>query len=117
MMLILYTSTKCPNCPAARNIVREVGKELNWKEGVDFIEKLIDGENIKSGEIEMEGTIFKAVEKIEEIKENSVLVGEDFSIEALMYQVASTPAIVINEEAVFVGKTPSKQELLEAIKK
>ncbi len=38
-------------------------------------------------------------------------------VEALMYQIASSPAIVINERAVFKGNSPSKEELLKEIKK
>lgn len=119
-MLILYTGTQCPKCPAARHVVREVAKELGWVEGKDFVEKLIDGQDIKPGEIELEGEKFIVVRKPEEIdasKGPHVLAGEDFSIEALMYQIASTPSIVYNDEPIFIGKVPTKEELLSAINK
>lgn len=118
MKLILYTGKTCPNCPAARAIVREVVKELGLVEGMDFIEKLIDGRDLKAGSIELDGRGFNAVTSEKDIAEKApaILVGEDFSIEALMHQVASTPAIVINGEAVFVGYAPKKEELLKAIK-
>ncbi len=41
----------------------------------------------------------------------------DNLISALKYQIASTPSIVINEEAVFIGIVPSKKELIEKLKK
>ncbi len=119
MKLILYTGILCPKCPAARKVVREVAKELGWKEGKDFVEKLIDGKDLKPGEGELEGEKYFFVNSPEEItpeKTPAALVGEDFSLEALTYQVASTPSIVIDEEAVFVGETPSKEELLKAIR-
>ena len=116
-MLILYTGTKCPKCPDARKNVREVAKELGLIEGKDFVEKLIDGEELQEGMMELEGEKFLGVKGIENVKDMSVMIGEDFSIEALMNQIASTPSIVINEEAVFVGRAPSKEELLKALKR
>lgn len=118
MKLILYTGKSCPNCPLARVIVREVAHELGWKEGMEFVEKLIDGQDLKEGTIELDGKIFNTSTSEKDIAEKApaILVGEDFSIEALMHQVASTPAIVINEEPVFVGRAPNKEELLKAIK-
>ena len=41
---------------------------------------------------------------------------EEVMIEALQYQIASTPAIVINDEAVFIGDVPAKEELMEKLK-
>jgi len=118
MKLILYTGKSCPNCPAARDIVREVAKELDLKEGKEFVEKLIDGQDLKKGTIELDGKIFNTATSEEDIVEKApaILVGEDFSIEALMHQVASTPSIVINDEPVFVGRAPKREELLNAIK-
>ena len=118
-MLILYTGTHCPKCPDARKVVREVAKELGWIEGKDFVEKLIDGQDIKPGEFELEGEKFIVVKTPEEIdpqKGQHILAGDDFSIEALTYQIASTPSIVFNEQPIFNGKVPSKEELLEAVK-
>ncbi|MCD6477025.1 MAG: thioredoxin family protein [Candidatus Aenigmarchaeota archaeon] len=34
-----------------------------------------------------------------------------------MYQIASTPSIVYNDEPIFIGKVPTKEELLSAINK
>lgn len=42
---------------------------------------------------------------------------EEYMIEALQMQIASTPSIVIDNDVVFRGKAPSKEELLEEIKK
>lgn len=117
MKLILYTGKSCPNCPTARKVVREVAKELGLVEGRDFVEKLIDGRDLKPGNIELDGQSFNTVTSEADIeKVPAILVGEDFSIEALMHQVASTPSIVINEEPVFVGRAPKREELLKAIK-
>ncbi|ODS35479.1 hypothetical protein BEH94_06560 [Candidatus Altiarchaeales archaeon WOR_SM1_SCG] len=41
---------------------------------------------------------------------------EEVMIEALQYQIASTPAIVINDEAVFIAEVPTKEELLDKLK-
>ena len=41
---------------------------------------------------------------------------DDVMIEALQHQIASTPAIVINDEAVFIGEVPVKKELIEKLK-
>jgi hypothetical protein len=119
MELILYTGTKCPKCPAARKVVREVAKELNWVEGKEFVEKIIDGKDIEPGTMDLDGESYNLVKGAEEIGDNlpAALVGEDFTIEALMFQIASTPSIVIKEEAVFVGEVPTKEQLLEEIKK
>lgn len=42
---------------------------------------------------------------------------EENLISALKYQIVSTPSIVIDEEAVFIGIVPSKKELIERLKK
>ncbi|UCG95937.1 MAG: thioredoxin family protein [archaeon] len=98
-------------------MVREVARELGWKEGKDFVEKLIDGGNLKPGISKLEGEKYHLVSSPEDINPESTpaaIVG-DFVIEALTYQIASTPSIVINEEAAFIGTIPTKEELLEAI--
>ncbi len=117
-MLILYTAVSCPKCPQARKVVREVAKELGWKEGKDFIEKLIDGKGLDIGEGKLEGQKYFFVKSTGEItpEKTPVAIIGDFFIEALTYQVASTPSIVIGDEAVFIGKVPKKEELLQAIK-
>ena len=118
IMLILYTGIKCPKCPPARKIVRDVSKELGLIEGKDFVEKLIDGSELNQGIIELEGEKYNIVFSVDDInpqKTPAALVGEDFSMEALMYQIASTPSIVIDDEAVFIGVVPSKEELIKAI--
>ncbi|MCK4634816.1 MAG: hypothetical protein KAT37_02995 [Candidatus Aenigmarchaeota archaeon] len=118
-MLILYTGTKCPKCPPARKILREVAKELDWVEGKDFVEKLIDGADLKPGEMKLEGEKYNLVTSVEEIipdKTPAALVGEDFSLEALMYQIASTPSFIIDEEPVFISQIPTKEELIKAVK-
>lgn len=119
-MLILYTGTTCPKCPAARKIVRKVANKLGWTEGKDFVEKLVDGSELKSGKTKLEGETYNLVTSAEDItsdKTPAALVGEDFSIEALMYQIASTPSIVINGEVAFIGQIPSEEELLKAIER
>ena len=121
MRLILFTGVKCPKCPGARNVVRQAAKELGWIEGKDFVEKLIDGQNIKTPSVvELEGNKVYIVSSEDEITSSNIptaIGGSDLTIEALMYQIASTPAIVINERAVFKGNIPSKEELLKEIKK
>jgi hypothetical protein len=118
-MLILYTASKCPKCPAARKLVREVAKELGWSEGKDFVEKLVDGAGLEPGKTILEGEKYNLVTSAEDItsqKTPAALVGDDFVVEALMYQIASTPSIVIEDEAVFVSQIPTKEELMAAIK-
>jgi len=117
-MLILYTSTRCPKCPMARKVVREVCKEIGWKEGKDFVEKLVDGKDLSPGPITLEGEQFHIVRYPEQItEENSpaILGGEDYSLEALMNQIASTPSIVIDNVPRFISKVPTKEELLKAL--
>lgn len=41
---------------------------------------------------------------------------EENLLSALKYQIASTPSIVIDEEAAFIGTVPSKKELIEKLK-
>ena len=41
---------------------------------------------------------------------------DDVMIKALQHQIANTPAIVINDEAVFIGEVPVKKELIEKLK-
>ena len=41
---------------------------------------------------------------------------DEVMIEALQYQIASTPAIVINDEAAYIGDVPTKSELMEKLK-
>lgn len=118
MRLILYTGTSCPKCPEARKVVREVAKEIGWIEGKDFVEKLVDGKTLAPGPITLEGERFTIVRYPEQITpENTpAIVGcDDFSIEALTYQIASTPSIVIDNVPRFISKVPSKEELLKAL--
>ncbi len=121
MKLILFTGINCPKCPNARKLVRQAAKELGWIEGKDFVEKLIDGQDLKTPSItELEGNKLHVVSSEDEITKDNVpaaIGGKDLTVEALMYQIASTPSIVINERAVFKGEVPSKDELLKEIKK
>ena len=121
MKLILFTGIHCPKCPQARKLIREVAKELGWIEGKEFVEKLIDGQDLKTQSVvELEGNKMHIVYSENEItKDNvpAVIGGKDSTVEALMYQIASTPSIVIDERAVFKGNSPSKEELLKEIKK
>ncbi len=117
--LILYTATQCPRCPVARKLVRDVAKELGMVEGRDFIEKLVDGENLKPGTIaELDGGKIHIVASGKDIKpENTpaAVGGQDLAIEALMHQIASTPAIVIDDALAF-AKTPTKEKLIARLK-
>ena len=121
MRLILFTGVKCPKCPKARKLVRQAAKELGWIEGKDFVEKLIDGQDLKTPSIvEIEGNKMHIVSSEDEITARNIpaaIGGKDLTVEALMYQIVSSPAIVINERAVFKGNIPSKEELLKEIKK
>ena len=119
MKLVLYTGTRCPKCPKARIVVRDVADELGLVEGRDFTEKLIDGQNATPGCVqELDGYRMHIVGSEDEIsKENTpaAVGGRDLMIEALTYQVASTPAIVIDGELAFVGDAPGKEELRSAL--
>ena len=118
MKITLFTSMKCPSCPKFRKLLRETAEELGLTEGKDFVEKLIDGENLTPGtKAEIEGDEFYIADSEENIKETpAVIGGQDFSIEALQYQVASTPALVVSGEIAFIGDVPSKEELIEKLK-
>ena len=95
MKATLYTSTRCPKCPAFRKMLRDSARELGWTEGKDFVEKLIDGDKVKPGsKIKLEGQEYNIADKPENIRETpAALGGQDYTIEALQYQVASTPAL------------------------
>jgi len=119
MRLILYTGTHCPKCPGARVVVREAARDLGMVEGVDFVEKLIDGQSAPCGKVmNLDGMDINIVSNENEITKDNVpaaLGGEDLTIDALMHQVAATPAIVIDDELAF-AKTPTKEELVERLK-
>ncbi len=118
MRLVLYTSISCPKCPLARKIVREVCKEIGWVEGKDFVEKLVDGKDLAAGPIVLEGGKFHIVRYPEQIlpETTPAIVGcDDYSLEALTYQVASTPSIIIDGVPRFISKVPTKEELLKAL--
>ena len=118
MDIILYTSTSCPKCPGFRKLLREAAGELGLKEGKDFVEKLIDGEDLTPGEkASLEGEEYYIVAKEEDITDIPAAVGgQDLTIEALLSQVASTPSLVIGGAVAFVGEVPSKEALIEALK-
>jgi hypothetical protein len=118
MKAILYTSTSCPDCPAFRKLLREVAGELGLVEGRDFVEKLIDGENVKPGKrMNLEGMDIYIADSIVSIKETPAAIGgQDFTIEALQYQIASTPALVVDGELAFIKEVPSREELAEKLK-
>lgn len=40
--IILWTATNCVKCPKAKEIFKEVVKELNLKEGIDYEIKNVD---------------------------------------------------------------------------
>ena len=116
--LILFTGTSCPRCPEARTIVREVARELDLKEGKDFVEKLIDGSKLEVGsEAEIDGCKLWIVSSEDEIEKTPAAIGgRDLTIEALTYQIASTPAIIIDDELAFIGEVPTKEELIKRLK-
>ena len=115
--LILFTGTKCPKCPGARTLVREVAQELDLKEGKDFVEKLIDGGEVEVGsEAEIDGSKLWIVSSEDEIKKTPAAIGgRDLTIEALTYQIASTPAIIIDDELAFIGEMPTREELIKRL--
>ena len=116
--LTLYTSTRCPKCPLSRKVVRDVCKEIGGTEGKDFVEKIIDGKDLSPGPIVLEGEKFNIVRYPEQINSENVpaLIGcDDFSIEALMHQIASTPSIVIDDVPRFISRVPTREELLKAL--
>ncbi len=79
MKLIVFTMEKCPNCPMAKKVAKEVADEL----GLDYEE---------------------------------VDVEKDM-ITALQMGVASTPSIALGEEILFRSEVPSKEELINAVRK
>ncbi len=119
MKAILFTSTKCPKCPRFRKMLREAAKELNLIEGKDFSEKLIDGDKVTPGtKAKLEGTEYYIVGSEEDIKQTELpaaIGGRDCMLDALQFQVASTPALVIDEELAFIGEIPTKEELLKKL--
>ena len=75
--LIVFTKKDCPQCPLAKQIAKEVAKELGLKyEEVDIEKDLVT---------------------------------------ALMYNVISTPSIALDEEVIFRGEVPDKQQLKNRI--
>ncbi len=120
MKAVLFTSTRCPKCPKFRKILREAAKELNLAEGKDYAEKLIDGDKVKPGtKTKLEGTEYYIVDSEKNIKQTELpaaIGGTDNMLEALQYQVASTPALIINGEIAFIGEIPSKEELIKKLK-
>jgi hypothetical protein len=117
---MLFTATRCPKCPKFRKMLREAAKELNLTEGKDFAEKLIDGDKVKPGtKVKLEGTEYYIVDSEKNIKQTELpaaIGGQDYTIEALQYQVASTPALIIDEEVAFIGEIPTKEELIKKLK-
>ncbi|MEM5804338.1 MAG: hypothetical protein QXU82_00585 [Candidatus Aenigmatarchaeota archaeon] len=120
MNLVLYTATTCPKCPKARETVREVAKTLGWVEGRDFIEKLIDGENIKTEQVmELEGKPYHIVQDASKITPQTApcaLAGKDFFIEALTLNIASVPSLVLADGTIYRGELPQKDQLIEKIR-
>ena len=120
MKAVLFTSTRGPKCPKFRKILREAAKELGLVEGIDYVEKLIDGEKVKPGvKAKLEGTDYYIVDSETDIKQTELpaaIGGTDNMLEALQYQVASTPALVINDEVAFIGEIPTKEELINRLK-
>ena len=114
----MYTGIKCPKCPEARRVVREVVKEVGLKEGKDFVEKLIDGDNLKPGSAaDIEGDVLNVYSSVDEIKKTpAVVANSDVVLEALTHQIASTPGIVVDDEVVSTGEVPSKEELIRRLK-
>ena len=120
MRTILFTSTRCHNCPRFRKILREAAKELGLAEGRDYVEKLIDGDTVKPGtKTKLEGQDYYIVGSEKDIKPAetpAAIGGQDYTIEALQYQVASTPALIIDGEIAFIGEVPTKEELIIRLK-
>lgn len=70
-----------------------------------------------SNVVEIDGEKFHIVKSEEEINETpAAVVNDDVALEALMFQIASTPSIVIKDEPVFIGEVPTKENLLEKLK-
>jgi len=120
MKTVLFTSTRCPKCPKFRKMLREAASELGLVEGIDYVEKLVDGEKVKPGvKAKLEGTEYYIVDSETDIKQTELpaaIGGTDNMLEALQYQVASTPALIINDEVAFIGDVPTKEELISRLK-
>jgi len=118
--LTLYTGISCPKCPKARELLRQVAMEAGLVEGRDFVEKLIDGESIKTEQImEIEGQRFHIVQDESKITPEitpCIVAGQDFSLEALMFQIASVPSLVLDEQTIFKGDVPTKEQLIARIR-
>ncbi len=100
--IILYTGVNCPKCGRVRKLLRAFANEHNLKEGVDFVEKLIDGENLKTGETTVDDTkIIVVSDEKEVIGKNCVVANPNVFLEALQHQIASVPAIYYKEKVVF----------------
>ncbi|NCO84789.1 MAG: hypothetical protein COW47_02195 [Candidatus Huberarchaeum crystalense] len=114
--LILYTGVHCPKCLRARKIVRSFADANNLKEGIDFVEKLIDGENLPIGEIELENMKLKIVSNESQVNGKfCVVANPDVFLEALQYQIASVPAIYYKGIIVF-GDDICEEKLKEIYK-
>lgn len=118
MKAILYTSTRCPNCPPFRRLMRQVAADLGLIEGKHFVEKIIDGESLEPGNsIILDGEEIHIVDSQANIEKTPAAIGgQDFLIEALQHQVASTPALVIDGEPAFVGELPTREELIARLR-
>jgi len=77
--LIVFVKKNCPQCPLAKQIAKEVAKEL----GLEY------------EEIDIEKDM----------------------VTALMYNVISTPSIALDDEVLFRGEVPDKQQLIKMIKR
>lgn len=119
MKAILFTSTRCPKCPKFRKLLREAAKELKMTEGIDYVEKLVDGEKVMPGtKVKLEGTDYYIVDSEKSIKQTELpaaVGGADNTLEALQYQVATTPALIINDELAFIGEVPAKEEIIKRL--
>lgn len=98
--LILYTGTNCPHCGRVRKLLREFAASHSKKEGVDFVEKLIDGEKLQPGEYTFDGIETVVVSSEDEVADKAISTGKNVAVankdvffEALQRQIASTPSI------------------------
>lgn len=116
----MFTSTRCPKCPKFRKILRDAAREAGLIEGKDYVEKLIDGDKVKPGtKIKLEGEEYYIVADEKDIKPTELpaaIGGQDYMIEALQYQIASTPALVVDGELAFIGDVPTKEEIVKKLK-
>jgi len=103
--LILYTGVNCPKCGRVRRLLRAFATSHNLKEGVDFVEKLVDGENIPTGKTTIDGIEMNIVSDEKHINadvgENFAVANQEVFIEALQHQIASVPAIYYKEKVIF----------------